>query len=144
MEEFMKAAIEEAKAGLAEGGIPIGSVLVLDNKIVGRGHNRHIQNNDPSAHSDIECIRNTGRLESYSKAILFTTLMPCYYCSGAIIQFGIERIVVGESRNYKGDIDFLKDHWVSVEDWDWDECAALMEEFIRKNRSVWNEDIGNF
>jgi len=142
MEEFMKVAIEEAKLGLQEGGIPIGSVLVFDGKIIGRGHNRRVQNGDPLAHAEIECIRNAGRKESYTNTILFSTLMPCYLCSGAIVQFGIEKIIVGESRTFKGDIEFLKDHWVTVEDWDMDECIDLMNEFIHKNPALWNEDIG--
>jgi len=142
MEKFMKAAIEEARLGLQEGGIPIGSVLVRDDKIIGRGHNRRIQNNDPLAHAEIECIRNAGRIGSYSKTILFSTLMPCYLCSGAIAQFGIEKIVVGESRNFTGDMEFLKDHWVEVDDWDWDECIELMKEFMEKNPDLWKEDIG--
>jgi len=142
MKEYMRAAIEEAKLGLQEGGIPIGSVLVLDSKIIGRGHNRRVQNNDPLAHAEIECLRNAGRIGVYTDTILFSTLMPCYLCSGAIVQLGIEKVVVGESRNFKGDIEFLKDHWVTVDDWDWEECIGLMEEFIRKNPTLWNEDIG--
>jgi cytosine deaminase len=142
MEEFMKAAIEEAKLGLQEGGIPIGSVLVSEGRIIGRGHNRRVQNGDPLAHAEIECIRNAGRINSYSNTILFSTLMPCYLCSGAIVQFGIEKIIVGESRTFKGDLEFLKDHWVTVEDWDMDECVELMAEFIHKNSALWNEDIG--
>lgn len=142
MEEFMKAAVEEAKAGLEEGGIPAGAVLVKDGKIIGRGRNRRIQNNDSLAHAEIECLRDAGRADSYSNTILFTTLMPCYLCSGAIVQFGIEKIVVGDSRNFKGDIEFLKDHWVSVEDWDLNECVILMEEFIKKNPSLWQEYMG--
>ncbi len=142
MEEFMKSAIEEAKLGLQEGGIPIGSVLVRDGKIIGRGRNRRIQNDDPIAHAEIECLRNAGRIGSYANTILFSTLMPCYLCSGAIVQFGIEKVVVGESRSFKGDSEFLKDHWVTVDDWDWDECADLMKEFMKKNSTLWNEDIG--
>ena len=142
MEEFMRAAIEEAKLGLQEGGIPIGSVLMRDGKIIGRGHNHRVQNNDPLAHAEIECLRNAGRIGVYTDTILFSTLMPCYLCSGAIVQLGIEKVVVGESRNFKGDIEFLKDHWVTVDDWDWEECIGLMEEFIRKNPTLWNEDIG--
>jgi cytosine deaminase len=142
MEEFMKAAIEEARLGLQEGGIPIGSVLVSEGRIIGRGHNRRVQNGDPLAHAEIECIRNAGRINSYSNTILFSTLMPCYLCSGAIVQFGIEKIIVGESRTFKGDIEFLKDHWVTVEDWNMDECIELMAEFIHKNSALWNEDIG--
>jgi cytosine/creatinine deaminase len=142
MEEFMKAAVEEAKLGLQEGGIPIGSVLVRDKKIIGQGHNRRVQNNDPTAHAEIECIRNAGRIGSYSDTILFSTLMPCYLCSGAIAQFGIEKVVVGESRNFRGDVEFLENHWVSVDDWDMDECIDLMKEFKEKNPALWNEDIG--
>ena len=142
MEEFMKVAIEEAKLGLQEGGIPIGSVLVCDGKIIGRGHNRRVQNGDPLAHAEIECIRNAGRIGSYSNTILLSTLMPCYLCSGAIVQFGIEKVIVGESRTFRGDIEFLKDHWITVEDWDMDECIELMAEFIHKNSALWNEDIG--
>ncbi|MBN1396669.1 MAG: nucleoside deaminase [Bacteroidetes bacterium] len=142
MEEFMKAALEEARFGFQEGGIPIGSVLVKEKKIIGRGHNRRVQNNDPLAHAEIECLRNAGRIGSYSDTILFTTLMPCYLCSGAIVQFGIEKVVVGESRNFKGDIEFLENHWVSVDDWDWDECVDLMKGFMEKNPDLWNEDIG--
>jgi len=142
MEKFMNAAIEEAKLGLQEGGIPIGSVLVQNGKIIGRGRNRRIQNNDPLAHAEIECLRNAGRIGSYKDCILFTTLIPCYLCSGAIVQFEIDRIVVGDSRNFTGDIEFLKDHWVSVDDWDSDECIELMRDFIRNNPSLWKEDIG--
>ena len=142
VEEFMNAAIEEAKIGLQEGGIPVGSVLVRDGKIIGRGHNRRVQNGDPLAHAEIECLRNAGRIGSYSNTILFSTLMPCYLCSGAIVQFAIEKVIAGESRTFKGDSEFLKDHWVQVEDWDMDECIELMEEFIKKNPTLWNEDIG--
>jgi cytosine deaminase len=142
MEEFMNAAIEEARVSLEEGGIPIGAVLVRDGKILGRGHNRRIQNDDPLAHAEIECLRNAGRIGSYSNTILFSTLMPCYLCSGAIAQFGIEKVIVGESRTFRGDIDFLKDHWVDVEDWDLDECIELMEDFIKQHPTLWNEDIG--
>ena len=142
MEEFMKAAIEEAKLSLHEGGIPVGSVLVRDGKIIGRGHNRRVQNGDPISHAEIECIRNAGRLSSYSNTILFSTLIPCYLCSGAIVQFGIEKVIVGESRTFKGDTEFLKDHWVEVEDWDMNECIEMMKEFIKKNPTLWDEDIG--
>jgi cytosine/creatinine deaminase len=142
MEEFMNAAIEEAKLSLQEGGIPIGSVLVRDGKIIGRGHNRRVQNADPLAHAEIECLRDAGRIGSYSHTILFSTLMPCYLCSGAITQFGIEKLIIGESRTFHGDIEFLKDHWVDVEDWDLDECIEMMEDFIKKNPTLWKEDIG--
>jgi creatinine deaminase len=142
VEEFMKAALEEARSGLQEGGIPIGAVLVKDGTIIGRGHNRRIQNNDPLAHAEIECIRNAGRIGSYKGTIFFTTLMPCYLCAGAIVQFGIERIVVGDSQSFTGALEFLHDQWVKVEELDWDECIDLMEEFKIKNPTLWNEDIG--
>jgi cytosine/creatinine deaminase len=142
MEEFMRAALEEARIGLNEGGIPIGSVLVRDKKIIGRGHNRRVQNSDPLAHAEIECIRNAGRIGSYAGTILFTTLTPCYLCSGAIVQFAIEKVITGDTRTLRGDNEFLKDHWIDVEDWDWDECFELMQEFIKKNPALWNEDMG--
>ena len=142
MEEFMNAAIAEAKVSLQEGGIPIGAVLVRDGIIIGRGHNRRVQNSDPLAHAEIECLRNAGRIGSYSNTILFSTLIPCYLCSGALVQFGIEKVIVGESRTFKGDKDFLKDHWVEVEDWDMQECIELMKDFIKNNPTLWDEDIG--
>lgn len=142
MEEFMNAAIEEARFSLQEGGIPIGAVLVRDGNIIGRGHNRRVQNNDPLAHAEIECIRDAGRIGSYKNTILFSTLMPCYLCAGALVQFGIESVIVGDSQSFKGDSEFLKDHWISVDAWDWFECMDLMEDFIEKNPTLWNEDIG--
>ena len=142
MEEFMEAAIEEARQSMKEGGIPIGAVLVREKKIIGRGRNRRIQNNDPLAHAEIECIRNAGRIGSYSGTILFSTLMPCYLCSGAIVQFCIESIVIGESRTHTGDLQFLQDHWIAVDDWDLDECITMMDEFKKNNPTLWNEDIG--
>jgi cytosine/creatinine deaminase len=142
MEEFMKAALEEARVGLQEGGIPIGAVLVKDGAIIGRGHNRRVQNNDPLAHAEIECIRNAGRIGSYKGTVLYTTLMPCYLCAGAIVQFGIERIVVGDSQSFKGAPEFLNDQWVKVEELYWSECTELMEEFKKQNPTLWNEDIG--
>ena len=142
MEEFMKAAIEEAKLSLQEGGIPIGAVLVQDRKIIGRGHNRRVQNNDPLAHAEIECLRNAGRIGSYKNTVLVSTLMPCFMCAGAAVQFGIERIIVGDSQNFKGDKAFLEDHWIAVDEWDWYECMDLMEDFMKKNPDLWKEDIG--
>ncbi|HVN47534.1 MAG TPA: nucleoside deaminase [Bacteroidota bacterium] len=142
MEEFMNAALEEAKIGLQEGGIPIGAVLVMEKKIIGRGHNRRVQNNDPLAHAETECIRNAGRIGSYKKAIMFSTLMPCYYCAGALVQFGIDQLVVGDSTTFHGAPEFLRDHWVSIDEWNWNECSELMDAFIQKNPTLWNEDIG--
>jgi cytosine deaminase len=144
IDEFMKIAIEEAKKGFEEGGIPIGSVLVTkDGKILGRGHNRRVQDNDPLAHAEIVAIRNAGRIKSYKDTILYSTLMPCYLCSGAIVQFGIKKVVVGESRNFSGAKDFLLSHGVEVIDLNNSQCIELMRKFIKNNSNLWNEDIGN-
>lgn len=142
MDEFMQAAIDEAKQGLAEGGIPIGAVLVRDGKIISRGRNRRVQQNDPILHAEIDCLRNAGRIGSFAGTTIYSTLMPCYLCAGAIVQFGIDRVVVGESRTFSGAEAFLRDHWVSVDDRDLDECADMMKEFVKRNPGLWNEDIG--
>ncbi|MDD5363467.1 MAG: nucleoside deaminase [Ignavibacteria bacterium] len=142
MDEFMKAAIDEAKLGLAEGGIPIGSVLVKDGKIIGRGHNKRVQKGSPTLHAEIDCLENAGRVGSYKDTILYSTLMPCYLCSGAVVQFGIKKVVVGESETFPGGPEFMKEHGVDVTDMNLDECKNLMKEFIEKNPELWNEDIG--
>lgn len=143
MDEFMRIAIEEAKKGLKEGGIPIGSVLVSkDGKILGKGHNRRVQDNDPLAHAEIVAIKNAGRIKSFKDTILYSTLMPCYLCAGAIVQFGIKKVVVGESKNFKGAKEFLELHGVEVIDLNLPECIELMEKFIKENPELWNEDIG--
>jgi cytosine deaminase len=138
----MKAAVEEAKKGLQEGGIPIGSVLVKDNKIIGRGHNRRVQENDPIMHAEIDCLRNAGRIESYRGTVLYSTLMPCYLCAGAVVQFGIKKVIVGESENFPGAREFMESHGVEVVDLDLDECKRLMRDFIKSRPELWNEDIG--
>jgi creatinine deaminase len=142
LDMFMKAAIEEARAGLAEGGIPIGSALEKDGKIVGRGHNMRVQLNDPILHAEIQCLRSAGRLGSYGGTTLFSTLMPCHLCAGAIIQFRIPRLVVGEAETFSGARDLLLARGVQVEDLDLRECKAMMRTFIRKNPLLWDEDIG--
>ena len=142
MDEFMQAAIDEAKKGFEEGGIPIGSVLVKDGKIIGRGHNKRVQDNDPIIHAEIDCLRNAGRIGTYKDTILYSTLMPCYLCGGAIVQFGIKKIYAGESKTFPGSSNFMKEHGVEVIDLDLDECKNLMNEFIEKNPKLWNEDIG--
>lgn len=142
MDLFMEAAIEEAKAGLAEGGIPIGSVLVKDGKIVGRGHNRRVQDGDPITHAEIDCLRQAGRIGSYRDTVLYSTLMPCYLCSGAVVQFGIPKVVAGESTTFPGGRAFMESHGVLVEDRDLAICRELMEQFIAANPALWNEDIG--
>ena len=143
MDEYMKAALDEARVGLSAGGIPIGAVLVgPDGKILGSGHNRRVQDNDPIMHAEINCMRNTGRVRSYRGTTLYSTLMPCYLCAGAAVQFGIKKVVVGESRNFAGARDFLEEHGVEVVDLDLGECVDLLSAFIRENPDVWDEDIG--
>jgi creatinine deaminase len=138
----MKEAIEEAKLGLKEGGIPIGSVLVKAGRIVGRGHNMRVQRNDPTSHAEIDCLRNAGRLGSYRGTTIYSTLMPCYLCAGAIVQFGIEKVIAGESENFGGARRFLEAQGVEVIDLNISECKKLMRDFIRSNPQIWNEDIG--
>lgn len=139
---FLQAALDEAKKGLREGGIPIGSVLVRDGKIVGRGHNRRVQDGDPVTHAEIDCLRRAGRVGSYAGTVLYSTLMPCYLCSGAVVQFGIKKVVAGESRTFPGGPEFMRAHGVEVVDADDAECAELMRAFIAKNPKLWDEDIG--
>lgn len=142
MDNFIQAAIAEAKQGLQEGGIPIGSVLVKEGKIIGRGHNQRVQNSDPVTHAEIDCLRNAGRIGKYSETILYSTLMPCYLCAGAVVQFGIKQVIVGESETFAGAREFMESHGVEVIDLNLDECKQLMSEFIQKNPQLWNEDIG--
>ena len=142
MDEFMKAAIAEAKTGLSEGGIPIGSVLVKGGEIIGRGHNRRVQYDDPIIHAEIDCLRNAGRIGSYRGTTLYSTLMPCYLCAGAVVQFGIKKVVAGESVNFEGAQSFLESKGVEVVDLRLSECIEMMAEFIRVHPPLWNEDIG--
>jgi len=139
---FMTAAIDEARQGLLEGGIPIGSVLVRDKTIIGRGHNRRVQDNDPVIHAEIDCLRDAGRIGSYRNTVLCSTLMPCYLCAGAIVQFGIPTVIVGESKNFAGARDFMEEHRVEVVDLDLPECVRLLGDFIREKPALWDEDIG--
>jgi len=142
MDVFMKAAIDEAKQGLSEGGIPIGSVTVKDGRIIGKGHNKRVQENDPIMHAEIDCLRNAGRIGKYSDTILYSTLMLCYLCAGAIVQFGIKKIFTGESETFAGARKFMESHGVKVIDLNLDECKQLMKEFIQNNPELWSEDIG--
>ena len=142
MDEFMRAAIDEAKLGWSEGGIPIGSVLVKDGKIIGRGHNRRVQHGDPTAHAEIDCLRNAGRIGKYGDTILYSTLMPCYYCSGAVVQFGIRKVVVGEEETFPGGRDFMEAHGVDITVLDLEECKELMRKMQEQFPELWNEDIG--
>ena len=138
----MEAAIAQAKQGRQEGGIPIGSVLIKDGLIVGRGHNKRVQEADPVTHAEIDCLRNAGRIGSYKGTILYSTLMPCYLCAGAVVQFGIKKVIAGESRTFPGAKEFMVSHGVEVLDLNLNECELLMSEFIEEKPELWNEDIG--
>ncbi|MDM9381766.1 nucleoside deaminase [Chlorogloeopsis sp. ULAP01] len=142
MDEFMQAAIDEAKQGRQEGGIPIGSVLVKDGKIIGRGHNKRVQDADPVTHAEIDCLRNAGRIGSYRGTTLYSTLMPCYLCAGAVVQFGIKKVIAGESATFSGAKEFMESHGVEVIDLNSDECKQMMTQFIEEKPDLWNEDIG--
>lgn len=141
-QKFLDAAYEEAQKGLAEGGIPIGSVLVRNGEIIGRGHNRRVQKGDPILHGEMDAIQNAGRQKSYKDVTCYTTLSPCMMCTGTIIQFGISRVVVAESENFKGFEDVLSLAGVEVKDVGEARCTHMMADFIKKNPSLWNEDIG--
>ena len=140
----MTAAIAEARAGLAEGGIPIGSVLVIDGRIVGRGHNRRVQKGSAILHAEMDCLENSGRLKAsdYKRATLYSTLSPCDMCSGAALLYGIPRIVVGENRTFRGPEEYVRSRGVKVEVADSAECVQLMRDFIAARPELWREDIG--
>jgi len=138
----MKAAIDEARKGLKEGGIPIGSVLAKDGIIIGRGHNRRVQENDPVIHAEIDCLRNAGRIGVYKDTVLYSTLMPCYLCAGASVQFGIKKVVAGENESFSGAQEFMESHGIEVVNLDLKECKDLMKDFIEDNPKLWFEDIG--
>jgi cytosine/creatinine deaminase len=140
---MLAVALAEARMGLKEGGIPIGAAIFdTSGKLIGVGHNQRVQKGDPSVHGETDAFRNAGRQRSYRKLIMVTTLAPCWYCSGLIRQFGFGRVVVGESRNFQGGIEWLRSLGVEVVDMDSQECVALLAEYIRANPAVWNEDIG--
>lgn len=144
MDEFLSAAIEEAKIGLKEGGIPIGSVLVHDGKIIGRGHNRRVQENSAVLHAEIAALENAGRLKAsiYEHCSLYTTLSPCAMCSGAIILYKIPRVVVGENKTFMGEEELLRARGVKLEVLQDETCISFMRDFIMNNPALWNEDIG--
>ncbi|GIV84611.1 MAG: tRNA-specific adenosine deaminase [Candidatus Roseilinea sp.] len=144
MDEFMQAAIEEARQGLAEGGIPIGSVLVIDGRIVGRGHNRRVQKGSAILHAEMDCLENAGRLRAsdYRRAVLYTTLSPCDMCSGTALLYKIPKIVIGENKTFRGPEDYLRSRGVELIILDDPTCIRLMEEFIATKPELWNEDIG--
>jgi cytosine deaminase len=144
VDPFLEEAIREARAGLAEGGIPIGSVLVIDGRVVGRGHNRRVQRGSAVLHAEMDCLENAGRLRSADlrRATLYSTLSPCDMCSGAVLLYRIPRVVVGEHRTFRGPEELLWQRGVTVEVRDDPECVELMARFVREQPELWNEDIG--
>lgn len=139
--EFMTAALEQAEKSYREGGLPIGAVMVEAGRIVARGHNKRVQEGDPIAHGEMDCLRNAGRRPRYDKVTMYTTLSPCMMCSGAILQFGIPRVVIGEDASFPGNPDFLRQHGVEVRLLADERCRALMARFIREQPALWDEDI---
>lgn len=141
---FLLEALAEARQGLAEGGIPIGSVLVLDGEVVGRGHNRRIQRGSPILHAEMDCLESAGRLRAaeYKRSVLYSTLSPCDMCSGTVLLYGIPKVVIGENRTFQGPEQHLRSRGVELEIVDDPDCVRLMEEFIAARPELWNEDIG--
>lgn len=144
MDEFMRAAIDEARQGLAEGGIPIGSVLVIDGQIVGRGHNQRVQKGSPILHAEMDCFEHAGRLKAreYERAVLYSTLSPCDMCSGTALLYKVPKVVIGENQTFQGPEDYVRSRGVELVILDDAECIQLMREFIANNPTLWNEDIG--
>jgi cytosine/creatinine deaminase len=144
MDPFMRAAIDEAQSGLSEGGIPIGSVLVHEGKIIGRGHNRRVQQGNPILHGEMDALQNAGRQSAkvYRESLLYTTLSPCAMCSGAILLYGVPRVVIGENQTFMGEEEWLRSRGVRLEVLQDAECLQLMKRFIAAQPSLWNEDIG--
>lgn len=144
MDAFLRAAIEEARKGAEAGGIPIGSVLVIDGRIVGRGHNQRQQKSSAVLHAEMDCLENAGRLSAadYRDAVLYSTLSPCDMCSGAVLLYGIPRVVVGENRTFQGPEEYVRSRGVKLDIIDSEECVQMMQDFIAANPELWNEDIG--
>ena len=142
--ENLEAAIEEARTGLNSGGIPIGSVLVIDGKIVGRGHNKRVQNSSSVLHAEMDCLENAGRLTAadYQRSVIYSTLSPCDMCSGAILLYQTPHVIIGENRTFQGPEEYLRSRGVRVDVADNAECYQMMQNFIRDNEILWNEDIG--
>ncbi|HEX4667545.1 MAG TPA: nucleoside deaminase [Chthoniobacterales bacterium] len=140
--ELMDVAIAQARKSLSEGGIPIGSALARAGELIAVGHNKRVQENDPVTHAEIDCLRRAGRAGSFRGTVLYSTLMPCYLCSGAVVQFGIPKVIVGESRTFPGAPEFMRGHGVEVIDLDLPECVEMMRRFVAENPALWDEDIG--
>ncbi|MEM8952718.1 MAG: nucleoside deaminase [Verrucomicrobiota bacterium] len=143
-DEFMEAALEEARMGLAEGGIPIGSVLVMGGRIVGRGHNRRVQKRSAILHAEMDCLENAGRLSAteYRCSVLYSTLSPCDMCSGTVLLYGIPKVVIGENRSFQGPEDYVRSRGVELEIVDSEACVSLMKDFMEARPELWFEDIG--
>jgi creatinine deaminase len=141
-DKFMQAAIAEARKGLSQGGIPIGSALARDGKLIAAGHNKRVQESDPVTHAEIDCLRRAGRIGNFKNTVLYSTLMPCYLCAGAVVQFGIKKVIVGENRTFAGAEELMKAHGIEVVNLDLPECYEMMRDFIAANPELWNEDIG--
>ena len=144
MDKFLEAAIEEAKKGMAKGGVPIGSILVIDDRIVGRGHNQRVQKGSAVLHAEMDCLENAGRIKAadYRRATLYSTLSPCDMCSGAVLLYGIPKVVIGDNRTFCGPEEYVKSRGVELVIVDNQECRQLMETFIENNPELWYEDIG--
>ena len=144
MDQYLTAAIEEARLGMSEGGIPIGSVLVIDNQIVGRGHNRRVQKGSAILHAEMDCLENAGRLTAaeYARSTLYSTLSPCDMCSGTALLYGIPRVIVGENQNFQGPEQYVRSRNVELTILQDATCVKMMEDFIRTHPALWNEDIG--
>jgi cytosine/creatinine deaminase len=140
--DLMQIAIGQAQLSEQEGGIPIGACLVRADRVLGMGHNQRVQLDNPILHAEIDCLQDAGRIHGYGGCSLVSTLMPCYLCAGAVVQFGIKRVVAGESQTFPGALDFLKNHGVEVVDLDLTECREMMSSFIKRSPELWNEDIG--
>lgn len=139
--DFMTLALEQAEKSYRKGGLPIGAVMVEEGRVVGRGHNKRVQEGDPIAHGEMDCLRNAGRRRRYDNVTMYTTLSPCMMCSGTILQFGIPRVVVGEDRSFPGNLDFLRQHGVEVRLLSDERCIRLMQRFIQEKPELWDEDI---
>ena len=142
MDKFLQIAIDEAKKGLNEGGIPIGSALVRNGQLIASGRNKRVQEQNPILHGEMDCLNNAGRIGSYKDTVIYSTLMPCYMCAGTIVQFKIPIVIVGESKTFSGARKFMESHGVEVIDLESKECISMMEDFIENNTDLWNEDIG--
>ena len=142
MDIFMRAAINEALEGLSEGGVPIGAVLVEGGRIIGRGRNRRVQDRDQLMHAEMDCLRHARLTGGYHNTILYSTLMPCYLCAGAMVQFGIKKVVVGEARSAPAALEFMQSHGIEVVDLDLPQCREMMDEYISKNQTLWEQFLG--